>query len=138
MKVEAVWTQGRPLLYFPTIMQPYSRLLIFKVVICFLLLNAIDNFDLLCVPSIRLGDQTKSQIRLRRLRVVIIPSQFISYTILLLHVAHPAVRDEIFIWPIALLGRGIIVIAKEAEGPIQAYANGLRVEVVFDAFTAHH
>jgi hypothetical protein len=119
-------------------MQPYSRLLIFKVVICLLQLIAIDNFDLLCVSSISLGDQTKSQIRLRRLRVVIIPSQLISYTILLVHVAHPALRDEVFVRPIALLGRGIVVIAKEAEGPIQACANGLRVEVVFDAFTADH
>ena len=119
-------------------MQPYSRLLIFKIFICFLQLNAIDNFDLLCVSSIRLGDQTKSQIRLRRLRVVIIPSQLISYTILLVHVAHPALRDEVFVRPVALLGRGIIVIAKEAEGPIQADANGMRIEVVFDAFTADH
>jgi hypothetical protein len=67
MKVEAVGTERRPLLYFPSVMQPYSRLLIFKVVICLVQLNAIDNFDLLCVPSIRLADQSKSQIRLRRL-----------------------------------------------------------------------
>ena len=125
-------------MYFPSIVQPYSRLLIFKIFICFLQLNAIDNFDLLCVSSISLGDQTKSQIRLRRLRVVIIPPQLISYTILLLHVAHSALRDEVFVRPVALLGRGIIVIAKEAEGPIQADANGMRIEVVFDAFTADH
>ena len=97
-------------------MQPYSRVLAFKVVICFLKLNAIDNFDLFFVlfkACIHLVDQSKSQIRLRRLRVILFP-QFISYTILLLHVAHPALRYQFFFWPIALLGRGIVVIAKEA------------------------